>query len=101
LHGHKFLVQRLRVLVNGRNMEAQRTANQEPLVKFGNVPDGRHLAKQPFADGKEVNNRSLIVPTKWQFAIRLLCRGADFGERSLKSTHLLKIKERLSLVLGA
>jgi hypothetical protein len=31
-------VQRLRVLVNGRNMEAQRTANQEPLVKFGNVP---------------------------------------------------------------
>jgi hypothetical protein len=92
---------RLRVLVNGRNMEAQRTANQEPLVKFGNVPDGRHLAKQPFADGKEVNNRSLIVPTKWQFAIRLLCRGADFGERSLKSTHLLKIKERLSLLLGA
>jgi hypothetical protein len=96
-------VQRLRVLVNGRNMEAQRTANQEQLVKFGNVPipDGRHLAKQPFADGKEVNNRSLIVPTKWQFAIRLLCRGADFGERSLKSTHLLKIKERLSLLLGA
>ena len=94
-------MQRLRVLVNGRNMEAQRTANQEPLVKFGNVPDGRHLAKQPFADGKEVNNRSLIVPTKWQFAIRLLCRGADFGERSLKSTHLLKIKERLSLRLGA
>lgn len=82
-------------------MEAQRTANQEPLVKFGKVPDGRHLAKQPFADGKEVNNRSLIVPTKWQFAIRLLCRGADFGERSLKSTHLLKIKERLSLLLGA
>jgi hypothetical protein len=31
-------MQRLRVLVNGRNMEAQRTANQEPLVKFGNVP---------------------------------------------------------------
>jgi hypothetical protein len=89
--------------VNGSNMEVQRTANQEPLVKFGNVPipDGRHLAKQPFADGKEVNNRSLIVPTKWQFAIRLLCRGADFGERSLKSTHLLKIKERLSLLLGA
>ena len=44
------------------------------------IPDGRHLAKQPFADGKEVDNRSLIVPTKWQFAIRLLCRGADFGE---------------------
>jgi len=32
-------VQRLRVLVNGRNMEAQRTANQEPLVKFGNVAE--------------------------------------------------------------
>jgi hypothetical protein len=24
--------------VNGSNMEVQRTANQEPLVKFGNVP---------------------------------------------------------------
>jgi hypothetical protein len=31
-------MQCLRVLVNGRNMEAQHTANQEPLVKFGNVP---------------------------------------------------------------
>ncbi len=31
-------VQRLRVLVNGRNMEVPRTANQEPLVKFGIVP---------------------------------------------------------------
>jgi hypothetical protein len=29
---------RLRVLVTGRNMEVQRTFNQEPLVKFGIVP---------------------------------------------------------------
>lgn len=29
---------RLRVLVNGRNMEVPRTANLEPLVKFGIVP---------------------------------------------------------------
>jgi hypothetical protein len=57
--------------------------------------------KRPFADGKEVNNRSLIAPTKWQSAIRLLCRGADFGERPLRATHMLKIKERLSLRLGA
>jgi hypothetical protein len=40
-------MQRLRVLVNGRNMEAQRTANQEPLVKFGNVPNAASRAKLP------------------------------------------------------
>jgi hypothetical protein len=58
------------------------TTGQPTSMAVANVPipDGRHLAKQPFADGKEVDNRSLIVPTKWQFAIRLLCRGADFGE---------------------
>ncbi len=76
---------------------------QPPFGNYRNVPipDGRHLAKQPFADGKDVNNRSLIAPTKWQSAIRLLCREADFGERPLRATHLLKIKERLSLRLGA
>ena len=72
---------------------------QQPFMAFSIVPipDGRHLAKQPFADGKDANNRSLIAPTKWQSAIRLLCRGADFGERPLRATHMLKIKERLSL----
>jgi hypothetical protein len=91
------------VLTTGRFRVLQSNPWQKPFVAFGKmpIPDGRHLAKQPFADGKDVNKRSLIAPTKWQSAIRLLCRGADFGERSLKSTHLLKIKERLSLLLGA
>jgi hypothetical protein len=31
-------LQRLRVLVNGSNMEVQHTAIQEPLVKFSSVP---------------------------------------------------------------
>ena len=45
-------VQRLRVLVNGRNMEVPRTANQEPLVKFGIVPIAvsRESQDRSFAD---------------------------------------------------
>ncbi|EKD99116.1 MAG: hypothetical protein ACD_23C00120G0002 [uncultured bacterium] len=45
-------VQRLRVLVNGRNMEVPRTANQEPLVKFGIVP---------IADSHDLEDRSFIA----------------------------------------
>ncbi len=36
--------QRLLVLVNGRNMDVQRTAKQASLVKFGSVPKAVNYA---------------------------------------------------------
>jgi hypothetical protein len=52
---------RLRVFVNGSNMEVQCTANQEPFVKFGIVPKVEFAASEYVAIKMPFNRRTPLT----------------------------------------